>query len=143
MVTPPAAAMEVCPAPVCTTGISVPIEGDRGVRRHRQSVGRGVVHLDSAVHLGQFHGSSIRASRFRLKPDSLSAGDSPRPHRSMPAMKRRTRSGSTGFHHTPSCFSALATITASTTPRMALTFSGVTPLPTSEGSVVAPAMVRM
>ena len=27
----------------------------------------------------------------------------------MPAMKRRTRFGSTGFHHTPSRFSALAT----------------------------------
>ena len=48
-------------------------------------------------------------------------------------MKVFTRAGSTWFHQTPSCFSALATMTPSTMPRMSLALSGVTPLPTSVG----------
>jgi len=44
-----------------------------------------------------------------------------------------TRSGSTGFHQTPSCLREDATMTPSAIARMAPTLSAFTPLPTSVG----------
>ena len=58
------------------------------------------------------------------------------------AMKTRRRSGSTGFHQTPSRFSQLATITPSATLKISPTLAGVTPDPTTTGSAVPSAMVR-
>ena len=49
-------------------------------------------------------------------------------------MNASARSGSTSFHHTPSRFSQLATMTASATPKTCPTLAGVTPLPTATGS---------
>src|SRR5271165_594523 len=73
------------------------------------------------------------------------AGHASSAHRARPARstKALARAGSTGLHHPPPTFSALATMTPSTIARMSATLSGVTPLPTSVGSVAAARMLRM
>src|ERR1700754_3768469 len=57
-------------------------------------------------------------------------------------MNVATRSRSTGFHHTPSRFRKLATITASATVNSSPTFDGLTPEPITTGNDVPCAIAR-
>lgn len=64
-------------------------------------------------------------------------------HGRRPAIKAVTRAFSTLFHHTPSYFKELATMTPSTMSRISRALSGVTPLPTSVGNPAASLIMRI
>ena len=123
------------------------MRGRAGARRHRRLVQPLAARRTRGIGPEQRLAGPRQTRQLDAEIEARIAEDEDA--RQAQALARRTlrmnvasRSGSTGFHHTPSRLSQLATITASATVKMSPTLSGETPEPTQTGSVVPSAIAR-